>query len=231
VSKVAICVPWPHEQIPTLFLRSLWESDVPKDAVLYVGVAQAGPMARNKMIRRGLEEGIEEFLFFDADQVWPRETYAPLHDADVDIISGFVPRESYPHPFCVWVEAPDGRFANLTPMKGGPIKVHSVGAGCLLIRRKVFETIPAPWFPMELNEDHTLMPKTADVMFCDKARTAGFDIYAHGNVFPGHAKTIFLDKNYAQNCQIQEMAREMAEKKVEQSRIALAGRRSIYVPA
>lgn len=66
---------------------------------------------------------------------------------------------------------------------GGVIAIHSAGSGGMLVRRSVFETIPAPWFesysvsPVEMGED---------VVFCDKARDAGFQIYCDLDANLGH---------------------------------------------
>lgn len=66
------------------------------------------------------------------------------------------------------------------------------GAGCMLIKREVFDSLEFPWFnwPVELQEGGKLKETSDDVDFCQRARAAGFTIGAHGNVFCGHEKHI-----------------------------------------
>lgn len=65
------------------------------------------------------------------------------------------------------------------------------GAGCMLIRREIFDALEFPWFnwPLELR-DGKIKETSDDVDFCKRARAAGFTISAHGNVFCGHQKEI-----------------------------------------
>lgn len=65
-------------------------------------------------------------------------------------------------------------------VREGLQKVDAVGTGCILISRRVFE-LPemrkAP-FMRKWNEDGT-MEKGNDIMFCERARSHGFEIYCH----------------------------------------------------
>lgn len=66
---------------------------------------------------------------------------------------------------------------------GGLIEVLSAGSAGMLIRREVFDAVPAPWFEsgklssVQLGED---------VYFCDKAREQGFRIFADLDAMLGH---------------------------------------------
>lgn len=65
-------------------------------------------------------------------------------------------------------------------VREGLQKVDAVGTGCFLISRRVFEPPEmrkAP-FMRGWNEDGT-MEKGNDIMFCEKARVNGFEIYCH----------------------------------------------------
>lgn len=65
-------------------------------------------------------------------------------------------------------------------VREGLQKVDAVGTGCVLISRRVFEPPEmrkAP-FMRRWNEDGT-MEKGNDIMFCEKAKANGFEIYCH----------------------------------------------------
>lgn len=65
-------------------------------------------------------------------------------------------------------------------IKEGLQKVDAIGTGCLLISRRVFdhpEMRKAP-FMRGWNEDGTV-EKGNDIMFCERARANGFEIYCH----------------------------------------------------
>ncbi len=51
-----------------------------------------------------------------------------------------------------------------------------IGAGCLLISRRVFETMPEPYF-FSPEQDYT-----EDTHFCFEAKKAGFTIYVDTTV-------------------------------------------------
>lgn len=223
MSKLAVVIPCNMAMVPKTFIQTLWHSDIPKDAKLWMVEANSAPIARNKAIKVGLEEGIEEFLFFDADQTFPEEIYEHLHSADKDIISGFVAMTNWPHPYCVWKKTDDGQDATVVPM-GEPraIEVDKVGGGCLLVKADVFRKIEPPWFPMSISDDGASLKATADISFVAKAQEAGYTIYAHTGVFPGHLKTILLDRNYVNMCQTEIIAKRAAEERMN---------RRIHVPA
>jgi hypothetical protein len=69
---------------------------------------------------------------------------------------------------------------------GGLIRVHSAGNGGMVIRREVFERMPAPWFEYGKVSPTTL---AEDVYFCDKARELGYDIWCDLDAPLGHCTT------------------------------------------
>lgn len=70
--------------------------------------------------------------------------------------------------------------------EGGVIPVHSGGAAGMLVYRRVFEYLEAPWFEAGKASNVDL---GEDVYFCDKARTAGFTLVADLDAPMGHCTT------------------------------------------
>jgi GT2 family glycosyltransferase len=61
-----------------------------------------------------------------------------------------------------------------------------------LVTREVFETIAPPYFEFIFNDDRTEQVKSEDLNFCERAKLAGFDIYADTDVICEHYKDIAL---------------------------------------
>jgi len=69
---------------------------------------------------------------------------------------------------------------------GGLIPVHSAGSAGMLIKRAVFDFVGKPWFESGVDSSVQL---GEDVYFCDKARDAGFEIFADLDTVLGHCAT------------------------------------------
>jgi hypothetical protein len=83
---------------------------------------------------------------------------------------------------------------------GEIMQVGYIGAGCLLIHRHVFEMLQFPWFKWELDIDN-INGKSEDFYFCEKARDAGFKIWADTSLQCGHVITAILGANGFSNIQ------------------------------
>jgi len=138
--------------------------------------------ARNMLIsdstlsRPKIDRRFSHFLCLDSDIVFEPEQLRMLLDADKDIISGVYKKDKG----IVAGNVGDRALTWLQTSKG--IKeVGWVGAGFLLIKRDVFETIPAPWFTHYTKYmDDCYVQYGEDVSFCITARAYGYKIYLHG---------------------------------------------------
>ena len=54
-----------------------------------------------------------------------------------------------------------------------------IPTGCLLIRMRVFDKIPKPWFSTRIEGEKI---QGEDYYFCDRAREAGFEIWCDGDL-------------------------------------------------
>jgi GT2 family glycosyltransferase len=71
------------------------------------------------------------------------------------------------------------------------VEVDGVGAGCLLIHRKVFEAIEKPYFLFEYNKDG-IISLGEDFYFCNKAQEVGFKIWIDRRMVCSHFKIVDL---------------------------------------
>ena len=66
----------------------------------------------------------------------------------------------------------------------GLIELQAGGCAGMLIRREVLEAIEPPWF------EYT--DRSEDIVFCEKAKEAGFNIYCDLSARLGHVTTAFV---------------------------------------
>jgi hypothetical protein len=195
MTKLAIGIPWQHQFMPTDFLFSLWDTDIPRDAKLIRGKEMDLPNSRIDMVCRARDWGADEIFVVDVDQGFPSDVLARLRSHDKDIISGWSPKRGYPHFPLVYRKVPGG-YRPLHPAKGLQ-KVDGFGFGCVLMKMHIFDKIPAPWFLNTHNPDTGKRTEGNDFYFCNKAQEAGFELWVDNDVNCTHDFHGKIDKNYA----------------------------------
>jgi hypothetical protein len=178
---------------------------------------------RNTICKSFLDSDSDWLLFIDSDQVFePTLIERLLDSADVDerpVISGLIMARRESHmpisPACaLWDPAPDSNRL-IRPPTIPHIrwwKVATVGAGCLLIHRRVLEAIrdrygkthaSSVWFDYEpfhyVDQDgvekNDVMGE--DYVFSMRATECGFDMLVDTTIELGHNKTFTLTRaNY-----------------------------------
>lgn len=131
---------------------------------------------RNQLIERAMERGSPWVLFLDDDQTASYDVLPKLITRGVDIVQPLTLRRQWPFPPLPTTETlPTGeRVIMQLTNQSGLVPVQGLGGGHLFVRRKVFETVPYPWF-----EAGVVSPGHAgeDTAFCDAAIRAGFQPY------------------------------------------------------
>lgn len=149
--------------------------------------------ARSFGCQRALETGHEYLFFLDDDVIPPPDAIYRLIRHNKDIISGLYYRRQLP-VYPVMMREVEGKGPQwITDAKlGDMVEADLVGAGCLLIKRKVLEVMNPPWF--EWKCDPFRFPKLAltdrcseDYDFCRKARALGFKLFVDTSVQCSHA--------------------------------------------
>ena len=175
-------------------------------------------VARNLIVETFLQTDATHLLFLDADMTFPGDTILRLLSRDKDVIGGtYFARTDTPIPHIYDFQRVDdlgrrwyaskgremadylkrhpehsvfGHAAVLQDSDDALLRCDALATGCLLIRREVFEAIEPPWFKC--------WPDTAAgevFYFCDKARNAGFDLWADLTVQCGHAaQMVFIGR-------------------------------------
>lgn len=142
-------------------------------------------------------------LFVDDDVTIPRDAVIRLAAlAELpghDVVCGCYPSVKYyepdiPTPYVVVLPLGGSKNADwMTQYPRGVVEVEAAGGGCMMISRAVLKTIGHPWFrclETYRPDEGRIEIVTDDVDFCQRARGAGFRIWADGNIRCGHTKPI-----------------------------------------
>jgi hypothetical protein len=118
--------------------------------------------------------------FIDDDHAFRPDVLVALLARNVDIVTPLCLRRT--NPFLP-IPCVDEDFMDITRYRGDELaEVEHAGSSGMLIRRRVLEAVPKPWF--ELGNGIS-----EDVNFCRKAVQAGFKIHVDMAVRLGHITT------------------------------------------
>lgn len=161
--------------------------------------AKSGPLickARNHVLKRFLEETKDDYLLFtDTDMMWEPEDVGKLAAHGKPVVSGLYANTNHDgtiFPVFLLGEKPPYSRATFDAVQGSLFEVAAVGMGFVLIQREVIARLGVrSLWPFE----ETMLggePAGEDVVFCHRARTAGFGCYVDPAVRVGHVKSMVL---------------------------------------
>ena len=148
--------------------------------------------ARNKIAREFLqaEPPFDYLLMIDSDVV-PSVNPLDLVDDDLDVVGHIYPiwkADQEPGHEVMWGVEPLGELA----VAQGLVEVAAIGTGCVMIARRVLEH-PAMRAPFrERFDEDGLLQRGEDLAFCDRARAAGFRVWADLGARCSHQKLVDL---------------------------------------
>jgi len=142
--------------------------------------------ARNKIVYRAIEGGFDYVFFMDSDMEFPPNTLDRLLKRNRDIVGGFYVRKKkgfLPNAFKLGFAEGDRLLTEfITDFR----EVEAIGTGCLLVKTEVFKNIPKPWFEYEMTNSPDCHMSTEDIVFCKRAKEAGYGIWCDGEIACGH---------------------------------------------
>jgi len=140
--------------------------------------------ARNTLVEMALQSGAEWLWFMDDDHAFSPDLLPKLLRHDVPLVV----------PVCLTRVPPfqpvtyQGKLGNkYLPLympdqpDEGLIELDAGGCAGMLIKREVLEAIEPPWF------EYT--DRSEDIVFCEKAKAAGFKLYCDLEARLGHVTT------------------------------------------
>lgn len=151
--------------------------------------------AENGLIRDMLKNDFSHIFMTESDMVLPHNAIVKLMALDKDMASGvYFLRASDPQTRgqpCLYkkstaiaakdVDKAISRYyhapVTLFP-QSEPFRVDCAGLGCVLIKRKVFETLEYPWFDLRAGDDKAnIVGYGSDIYFYSHAKDAGFELW------------------------------------------------------
>ncbi len=173
-----------RELTTTAWAKSHREMQLPPGHGIIYPAGMPFDHARNSACQAMLQNGFEYLYFVDDDVQVPPNAYEILKSNRLDIISGLYYRRIEPIAPVAILRTPQGNTWLPQWQYGQIIPVDYVGAGCLLLHRRVLAKMSPPWF--EWMCDHADVPQeertSEDFTFCRKAKNMGFNVYVDTRV-------------------------------------------------
>lgn len=141
--------------------------------------------ARNKLAQATLDEGYEWLWFMDDDHAFAPGLLNGLLRHDLPLVVPVCLTRVAPFVPVTYTEKVAENLYLPIPLdqqaEDGLVRLEAGGCAGMLIRREVLEAIDPPWF------EYT--DRSEDIVFCEKAKSAGFEIYCDLAARLGHITT------------------------------------------
>jgi len=166
----------------------------------------------NRAIRMFLDTQHTHLLILDNDHEHPVDIIQRLArwviaDRNVQVVGGVNFRRSAPFEPCAYFQDEGDNRIYTKEYSGwdwdaGLIEVARMGAGCILIDRKVFEQMKAPWWEWDYSrETPEGRNPSPDIRFCKKCKELGIKLYVDTTTTSPHIATYGVGKeNYKIYC-------------------------------
>ncbi len=135
-------------------------------------------------------------FFVDSDMVIPKDALIKLFKQDKGIISGLYFHRNPPHEPHLYKIEKENLVSIKNYQKNSTAECDAVGAGCLLIRRDVFEKLkPAAKFVDGQHQFFVTTPTVGeDIFFCELAKKNGIEIFCDTSVKCGHIELSVIEE-------------------------------------
>jgi hypothetical protein len=145
--------------------------------------------ARNGLCERVLESDATHLWFMDDDHAFAPSLLTRLLAHDEALVTPICLTRTYPFQPVQYVEKIADALYLPVPLgeseAEGLIEIQAGGCAGMLIRRDVIEAIEPPWF------EYT--DRSEDIIFCEKAKAAGFKLHADLSCRLGHITTAVVE--------------------------------------
>ena len=198
--KIAVITPLTEGKLFKQFHRSVLALQKPpnvNELIISTPDSMEIDTALNVSIANALREKVDYLFLWEADVNVPPQTLKLLMADDKPVVSGLVFQKVYPnlpilydymnHPQSKYIMECHYWYDKGIKLKGLR-KVDVVGAGCVLIKAKVFDKIKMPYFKFLKGDPASKDGGTisADNYFCRQLFEAGVAVYVDTRICCGH---------------------------------------------
>jgi len=161
------------------------------DVELFISWMIGNEANRNAITKHFLKGTWDYLLMIDTDQE-PLENPLDMlqHDKDVMSMPTIINMNGLMWNIYDRCDDLDSTVEARTERYEGIERVYATGTGCVLIKRKVLETLKHPFSPHRDDNDHRLV--TQDIVFSMRCAEAGFEIWAEWDRVMRHFKEVDL---------------------------------------
>lgn len=202
--QVLIGVPCGSGQMPIAMVQSLLQLRKPCPAGFLSIERQRTDKARNALVSECLDKDFTHLLFLDDDNPVPPETLELMLQDDKDVViapilgrnpdgKGNLTLCAFYKEDCVFQGEKLRLYNNIMGFRDeGPLhKIDAGGTGCMLIKRKVLETLAEKYGKevfafTDITVGGQRRTMSEDVEFCERAVDAGFEIWLDDRIRPIH---------------------------------------------
>ena len=159
---------------------------------------------RNLLLKEAYGVNFDYILWLDCDMTYPKDILVKYLEAkkavDWDIMGCLYYKRKPPYDPVGYLEkgSQKGCYRALHPESIGSkdvMEVMATGYGGMMVSRRVYDGMGEDkWtrygFNYHLPDTHDEEYQTHDILFCEKAREHGFNVYIHGGVEPKHLSVV-----------------------------------------
>lgn len=138
-------------------------------------------------------------ITLDCDHKHPQDVLSKLaqHPPDVGVVGALSFRRGPPYEGMFFIRDKDGKLRAPAEWDQGLYEVDAVGMGAIAVRRWVYDRLDAsgwtwPYYQFAYPEDCNFN-KSEDIVFCEKCREAGIQIYCNTSLVTPHLGEYLLD--------------------------------------
>jgi hypothetical protein len=169
----------------SLFTSCVWNLETPEGWTKRMLIGGDWCGARNALAQEVLDGGHSHLWFMDDDHAFPPQMLVKLLQHDKDLVTPICLTRVPPFTPVQYTEKIGENQYLPIPLSqsatDGLVEIQAGGCAGMLISRAVIEAIKPPWF------EYT--DRSEDIVFCEKAKAAGFTLYADLSCRLGHITT------------------------------------------
>lgn len=193
MTKILMAVPLATSYIRTDCVQSFYNMRIPENIELKIEFINgySAARARNLACCIAIDEGFDEILFVDSDQIIPPDTLEKLLVMNTSIQAGWSMMNVADQRTNISVYDPTRMFYDFILHKDLPegiIEVDAIGFAAILIKTDILKKIQYPYFRYVEYPNRTTLSE--DLYFCDMARRNGIRIFCDTSLRILHSKTI-----------------------------------------